>query len=114
MVVYRFKRSIELGKKLDKIEHEALADIFEEAEEEAHKKLIDEVSRHYIGFIIDSELTVMSEDDRTILNIYLLIDLDISPLIEKVTEQDRIAGEIADVFFRTIERKIREVLERTD
>ena len=113
MTVYKFTKTISLKTKKD-IDSEILADIVDQAEDAAYKTLLNEVSRRYIGFIVDSEITTFTTNGRQTLKIELTIDMDISPLIEKVAEQDRIAEEIANAFFGVVEKEIRKLLEKTD
>ncbi len=113
MTVYKFVRRIPL-KSMEKIDPEVLADIFDRAENAAYGKLLDEVSRHYIGFIVDSEAKIVVVDSERVLRVELIIDMDISPLVEKVAEQDEIAERIAEVFFGVVEREIQSILEEAN
>ncbi len=107
MTVYRFRKKILLEKGIDKIPSDILADIVDRAEENAYKKLIEEVSRHYIGFIVDSSLVSIKKEGKIIgIVVDLYLDLDISPLSEKVAYQDKIAEEIANAYFEAIREGI--------
>jgi len=112
MPIYRFRKKISLNASINNISSETLGDIVEKAEELAHRKLMEEVAGRLIGFIIDSDLywnKLRENHFEVVIDLYL--DLDISPLSPKVVDSDRIAKEVADEFFRVIEREIRRIFE---
>ncbi|MCR8433035.1 MAG: hypothetical protein NDP13_02170 [Crenarchaeota archaeon] len=112
MVIYRFEKEFEftLGTENKKVNSNLLGEALESAEEEAYKRLHEAVSRHFIDFAIDADVKLLQENKGIKLLILLTINLEISPISPKVTEQDLIAREIADAFFETIRKQISKVL----
>ncbi|MEX0568297.1 MAG: hypothetical protein Q6363_003940 [Candidatus Njordarchaeota archaeon] len=112
MVVYKFRKKIAIQNAAHLTEG-VLADIIEKAEEKSYRKLISEVGRRFIVFLIDMDLSRIEQNKNGVLLIFdLKVDLEISPLSRKVAEQDRIAKEIADVFVNEIEREINKFLAK--
>lgn len=110
MVTYRFKKKI-IIKNSTKLSGDILADIMERAEEKAFKKLISEVGRHFIVFLIDSDISRIERNkNETLLIVDLKIELEISPMTRKIIEQDKIAEEVACEFIGEIEREVNKVL----
>jgi len=108
MVVYTFKEKIRIKK--ETLDEDVLAEIIGLAEDEVYRRFIDMVSGRYVGFIVDSEVYVRDLNDECILDINLVMDVDISPLSEKIAEQDRIVEELAGVYFGVIKREVLKLL----
>ncbi|GEM_PF-5950238 len=116
MATYTFRKEIEIGARTNsaEIDPDLLGEAIEKAEEHAYRKLYDEVSRHFINFSLSADIKLIQKDNKAVLNMTLTIGLEISPLTSKITEQNRIAKEIADAFFETIKQYLLRVLEKTN